>query len=378
MLKDSKTWNKIKPTHEQTSLDSLYLSGTNGEKCGVRVCPVCSDVKKVARKERLFPDHDRWYTLTFRDFAEKCLEVGYSFLGVDFAGEVTTASGKLRPRWSEYYQEVTRARIYKWAEALTVLQGSAIQDSGHISTDKAHFVTLTVRHDVGGSYRSMRETVEALRASWEGVRRRVNRSGWHYLRVMEPGGENGYPHYHMIIVGAEDQEIEEFVQAWLRACNKRGNAASRKGQNWQRAENIRNVGAYVVKYLSKSFKPEEVGRRDALTWWRWMELCYREGVRTYAMDQLSGRYIRKCYPGKLHGVGCMEFVTDVETDYLEEPEELPELGVVQRPEETRAGECPPCGGMQSAYPAGASVGRSPSGTAKALGKQIEDEVLGYG
>ena len=308
-------------------------------------------------------------------------------MGVDFAGEVMTASGKLRPRWSEYYQEITRARIYKWAEALTVLQGSEIGVMGHVSTDKAHFVTLTVRHDVSGSYRSMRETVEALRASWEGVRRRVNRSGWHYLRVMEPGGENGYPHYHMIIVGAEDQEIEEFVQAWLRACNKRGNSASRKGQNWQRAENIRNVGAYVVKYLSKSFKPEEVGKRDALSWWRWMELCYREGVRTYAMDQLSGRYIRKCYPGKLHGVGCMEFVTDVdaeemeEIEEMEEPEEvrpLPYLVAVQRPEETRAGECPPCGGMQSAYPAGASVGRSPSGTAKALGKQIEDEVLGYG
>ena len=83
----------------------------------------------------------------------------------------------------------------------------------------------------------------------------------------------------------------------------------------------------------------------------------------------------------------MEFVTDVdaeemeEIEEMEEPEEVrpvPDFVAVQRPEETRAGECPPCGGMQSAYPAGASVGRSPSGTAKALGKQIEDEVLGYG
>jgi Bacteriophage replication gene A protein (GPA). len=203
------------------------------------------------------------------------------------------------------------ANIYTFAEGLEEVAGLGISKNseGKISVAKAHFVTLTVQHGRNGTYPDMMKTVNMLRDCWSSVRKRVNRAGWKYLRVMEPGEQNGYPHYHMIVVGASDEGIEEFVKAWVSAANRLGNPARMVAQEYGLVEDIHNVGAYVSKYVSKSFKPgADEDHADNENWWRWMELCYREGIRTYAMDAQSRAFVARKYPDKLlSGVGEIDF-----------------------------------------------------------------------
>ena len=96
---------------------------------------------------------------------------------------------------------------------------------------------------------------------------------------------------------------QEFKERWLSACSKIGNKALDRAQVFEKVENIRNVGAYVSKYLQKSFTPDSDNKEASDTWWRWMELCYREHVRVYAMDSRSSKYISRKYPKKDNGIG---------------------------------------------------------------------------
>lgn len=276
------------------ALDNPYISGTVG-------CPAVGKIPaKTAQKRKRRWNDDRWHTLEFRDFARFAERSGYRFLGLDWLGEMSISTGSFSPRWCRAYQRRSLANIYSWCEA-----------AGGNSVTSAHFVTLTVRHPCTGSYRSMRQTVEDLRAAWSGVRRWLCRRGWRYLRVMEPGEMRGYPHYHMIILGATDADIERLIERWVSACARVGNAASVRGQDWQRVEDIRRLGAYVAKYLSKSFSTTEA---DADTWWRWMELAYREGIRVYAMDADSARYVRAKYPARPSGIGEVTIYTPDDDD----------------------------------------------------------------
>ena len=216
-------------------------------------------------------------------------------------GEIVCADGKFSPRWCREYQRRSYAQIYSFAESCMSEQVCAVDELGHISASSVWLVTLTVQHSCTQSYRSMRETVENLRKSWNDIRRWVNAQKFRYLRVMEPGELNGYPHYHMVVIGADKDTVERLICRWLIACDKNGNKANVKGQDYRQADSIQNVGAYVCKYIQKSFQPDSDGSNMRI-WWRWMELAYREHIRVYAMDRKSSRYIAKKYPRKDSGV----------------------------------------------------------------------------
>lgn len=235
---------------------------------------------------------ERWHTKQFRLSALQYETFVFKYMGVDWLGNIQSCCNHLCPRWSSYRQKYTLGRIYSWAE--TAALDNALFDK---PLPVAHLVTLTVRHDTSGSYRSHKETVDKLRRGWSCIRCWLSRSGVRYLRVIEPGEKNGYPHIHMILIGASDEFCKELVSRWLNASPD----SLRRGQDWQRVEDIRRVGAYVAKYLSKT-----VDRRDCPEYWRWMELCYRTRLRCFAMDARSSRYIKKKYSSKPSGVGVCE------------------------------------------------------------------------
>jgi len=293
---------------EQVPLDYFHISRTSS-KSSIDVDVHSRSLKSIlTEKKKKFPDDERWHTLQFREFANNSLHSGWNYLGVDCMGEVTVNQGNFKPRWSREYMRRSMARIYKFAEACSVVSGASVDDTMHVGVPSAQFITLTVQHAVTGSYRSMKKTVENLRSAWEGVTRWVNRRGWHYLRVMEPGEENHYPHFHMVVVGATDEDVEEFKKKWVKSCERRNIRVSSKAQNSERVDDIHNVGAYITKYMSKSFG-EDNDSPDNEWWWKWMELCYREHIRVYAMDEITSKYIRKCYGNvKVSGIGCTDFI----------------------------------------------------------------------
>jgi len=295
---NSETYKSIKASPQNTTLDLVYISGTKGSTHSVR------------RKNKTRFPQEKWYGRTFKDWALKCLESKCFFRGIDCwdeEGEPITRVKDLKPRWSKLAMKRALSIIIAWSEVN--------------ETEKAHFVTLTVQHDLTGSFRSMSQAVADLRAGWEGIRKFVNRKGWKYLRVMEYGEEqrgssgNLHPHYHMIIIGASDSEINDMIGLWIRRLNKIGNKADMKAQNVQYVDDIRNTQAYVSKYLSKSFEDNSKDER----FWRWMELCYREGIRTFAVDTESAKAIeKKMYwlpkmPGEAIIKGETEIVETVDT-----------------------------------------------------------------
>ena len=284
----------------ETSVTSLCAArSTVGGGSAVHPCtatPRPLTISKISvqggAKRGIRLDGEKWHTRDFRLFARRYEVSVFRYMGVDWLGEITSCCNNLSPRWSTYHQRYTLARVYSWAE-------SAAFENAYLGTPLAvaHLVTLTVRHDTSGSYRSHRETVEKLRAGWAAVRCWVSRSGVRFLRVIEPGEKRGYAHVHMVIIGASDAWCEALVRRWLDACPD----ASPRGQNVQRVEDVRRVGAYVAKYLSKS-----VERRDSPEYWRWMELCYRLRLRCFAMDAASSAYIKRKYGNKPAGVGVCE------------------------------------------------------------------------
>lgn len=221
---------------------------------------------------------DCWHTVAFRDFAFAYLHARYNYLGIDVAGDIHMSSGSLIPRWSEERQKRSFAQIYSWAESLE-------------NASDLHFVTLTAWHPTSGTYASHRDTLQYLRDAWGIVSRQLRRWDLRYLRVIEPGELRGYPHIHLVLVGASDAACEALVRSWCRALNNRGNPALPAAQDWQRVDDVARVGAYVSKYLQKTVNPAKTA-----AYWRWMELCYRERLRVFAMDARSADYIRRKYP----------------------------------------------------------------------------------
>jgi len=296
---------------DQVPLDYSKISGTHPQNSDEKTRQMghLKGFPKSRGADKRFPAN-RWYGLAFQDFAEKYLLAGYSYLGVDCLGDVATASGQMQPRWSEFARRRALSTIYSFVEDNKCKCQQAPPIAEQRATWCGHFITLTVKHGKKGSYQDMTETVRILRECWNKVRRYVARKNWRFLRVMEPGEVNGYPHYHLIILGAIEQDVEAFLDRWVTAANSLGNDARREAQNCQYVENIRNLGAYVAKYVSKSFGLESSGisASDNKNYWRWVELCYRQRIRTFAMDSKSAEYVRHKYAKLPSGIGNCSFV----------------------------------------------------------------------
>ena len=228
----------------------------------------------------------------------------WGYLGLDAFGDPQTYSGHLLMRWSAERQKQNLALVYSWAEAQQsgVDAVHIIYGDGVLPLNSAHFLTLTVRHGIRGTYPEMLAALDVIRSAWHTVARQLRRLHARYLRVIEPGEKRGYPHIHLIVAGLTDQQAAALIDAWVLACNRRGNLALVEGQDWQRVDDIQNVGAYLAKYLTKSIKPE-----IDTSYWRWMEICYREGIRCLSMDAKSRAYIHAKYPKSLPGgIGLFE------------------------------------------------------------------------
>ena len=242
-----------------------------------------------------------------RDFALWAIDRAVSrwgYLGLDAFGDPQTYSGHLLMRWSTERQQQNLALVYSWAEAQQpgVDEMNIIYGDGVLPLESAHFLTLTVRHDTRGTYADMKAALDCIRSAWRPLSRRLRRLNARYLRVIEPGEKRGYPHIHLIVAGLTDQQAAALIDAWVLVCNRRGNLALVEGQDWQRVDDIQNVGAYLAKYLTKSIKPE-----IDTSYWRWMEICYREGIRCVSMDAKSRAYIHAKYPKSLPGgIGMFE------------------------------------------------------------------------
>jgi len=153
-----------------------------------------------------------------------------------------------------------------------------------------HFVTLTARHKTD-TKKEAGEIVAVERKAWKAIHRWLNRQNWRYIRVAEPGDSPAHIHYHMVVLGATDEQVEKFVGKWVANLNKFGNSASVRAQNIQRCENIRNLGGYISKYIAKTFEGGETE-----TWfWRWMELCYSCRLRVFSMDCKTSKAISEKY-----------------------------------------------------------------------------------
>lgn len=261
----------IKPAPKHTTLDYNSISGTTTYDKNERK-------HKLTRAERIklrFPD-DIWYGNEFIDWAMKYDNARFRSINLDYEGNIKIDSGKLLLRWSDLRKWKNKQIIKAWSE-------QELEREGY------YMVTLTVKHGMFGFYTDMVNTVNMLRECWNGVRRFINRKGWKYLRVMEPGEINHYPHYHMVICNVDNpKDIKQLVNLWLRTAHKLGNNASPKAQNVRYTENVRYVSAYVSKYLSKTL----YFNVNDKYFWRWIELSYRNGIRVFAMDKNSSKFVK--------------------------------------------------------------------------------------
>jgi len=276
-------------TYAAPPLDSLTISGTNHTQKDF------SAAFKKAVKTRFSGNH--WHTRQFREWAEHaentvichtCVEapdadgnqdIGIYALPTNYA--FATFAGKRN-----------QGLVYSFAEAITGLPGLA-------GAPLVHFITLTVPHGLTGSYGDMVQTVEALRVGWSGIRRYLNRWGCRYLRVIEPGGKRGYPHYHLIVLGLTAARAEQLVSRWLDVVP----GAVRQAQDVQVVQDINNLGAYLTKTLGYVAKQWD-DKRESVHWWHYQELRYRLGIRDIAMDQESRAYIAGKYKNPVSGLAC--------------------------------------------------------------------------
>lgn len=274
-------------------LDYLHISGTKGDS-GFRF----SELRR-GRNTGKFPN-DRWHTLSFREFAYHQERLLFGYIGLDYEGNIKEKIGRCAPRWSRWYRRMTYGKVRQFTRVCCQYLGLSEDSSGNVAVDKAHFVTLSVQHPRSESKPAAVKVVNELRYAWNHVRRWLNRKGWQYIRVAEPGDTVTHVHFHMVILGATDEEIEEFKIRWVKACNQHGNKASLKGQDSSRADNIRNLGGYISKYLAKSF--EDGSGEDSEWYWKWMELCYSLRLRVFAMDSRSSAAVSKKYRNPLDKV----------------------------------------------------------------------------
>lgn len=243
--------------------------------------------KKISfQSSQRWPEIPRYYGLPFARWAI-CAELRqYGYVGVDAFGEIQKYEGRLWRRWSDVRRKKNLALIYSFAENLPQNQ-------------EMYFCTLTVKHPKAHTYSGQKQAIEDIRAAWILMMRYFRRiEGIRYLRMIEAGSENGYAHIHMIVSvpSASSARVQKIPEIWVRSCRKIGNEAVLDAQNLQRIDStseIRNIGAYISKYLSKTLESSK-GLEDT-AFWKWMEVCYRLRLRCVSMDSDSRAYIKQKY-----------------------------------------------------------------------------------
>lgn len=213
--------------------------------------------------------------------------------GVDCFGEHYSASIPCNYRWSPHIRRRNIAVIYSFCEICSELG----YDASTVS-----FLTLTVRHPTKLTYGAASAALQELRRGWARVTREIRRAGVEYLAVIEPGEVGGYPHYHVVLLGASEAFCEAFIARWCKTVD-----ALPAGQDYSVVRDIRNTGAYIAKYLTKTL--------DSDINLKWLELCYRERVRTWSMTRRMRSLIAEKYKNPLAGLGtfgdsCMSWTAE--------------------------------------------------------------------
>lgn len=215
--------------------------------------------------------------------------------GIDAFGEHFSASIPCTYRWSPHIRQRNLAVVYSFVDIASEL--------GYDASEVA-FLTLTVRHPARLTYRAGRDALEALRGSWRRLTRELRRDSVEYLAVIEPGEQNGFPHYHVVLLGASESHCERYIAFWCEAVD-----ALPVGQDYSVVRDIRNTGAYIAKYLTKTL--------DSDLNLKWLELCYRERVRTWSMTRRMRSTIAAKYRNPLAGLGTLG---DIQMSWQPDPE----------------------------------------------------------
>jgi len=224
---------------------------------------------------------DRYHPLQFREFVSERVNASVRVRGIGPDGAAYRAVIPCTYRWSPHMRKRNLAVIYSFVDYVT--------ERGYDPSEVA-FLTLTVRHPSRHTYPAAAACVDDLRRGWSLLSREFRRRSLEYLCVMEPGSLNGFAHYHLPVLGASEAVCEALVTRW---CNITG--ALPVGQDYSFVQDIRNTGAYIAKYLSKTLESDID--------YRWFELCYRKRIRTWSMSREARKYISEKYHNPLSGLG---------------------------------------------------------------------------
>jgi hypothetical protein len=224
---------------------------------------------------------DRYHPLQFREFVSERVNASVRVRGIGLDGAAYRAVIPCTYRWSPHMRKRNLAVIYSFVDYVTERE----YDPSEVA-----FLTLTVRHPSRHTYPAAARCVDDLRRGWSLLSREFRRHSLEYLCVMEPGSSNGFAHYHLPVLGASEAVCESLITRW---CNITG--ALPVGQDYSLVKDIRNTGAYIAKYLTKTL--------DSELDYRWLELCYRKRIRTWSMSREARRYIAEKYKNPLRGLG---------------------------------------------------------------------------
>jgi len=227
---------------------------------------------------------DRYHSLAFREFVSDRLNASVRVRGVGVQGVPFSAAVPCNYRWMDHVRQRDLATIYSWVDYVT-------EERGYDASEVA-FLTLTVRHPRKHTYRAASQCVDDLRRAWSLISRDFRELHLEYLRVIEPGGANGFAHYHLPVVGASEAVCERLIGRWCKVAD-----ALPVGQSYSFVRDIRQTGAYISKYLSKTL--------DSELNYRWLELCYRKRIRTFSMSRDARAYIAAKYRQPLRGLGTL-------------------------------------------------------------------------
>lgn len=224
---------------------------------------------------------DHYHPLQFRKFVSERLNASVRVRGIDPIGAGYRAVIPCTYRWSAEVRRRNLAVIYSWVDYA--------EDRGYDPSEVA-FLTLTVRHPSRHTYPAAARCVDDLRRGWSLVSRDFRRCDLEYLRVIEPGELNGYAHYHLPVLGASESQCEALIARWCKVAD-----ALPGGQQYSVVRDIRQTGAYISKYLTKTL--------DSELDYRWLELCYRKRIRVFSMSRAARAYIAAKYRSPLAGLG---------------------------------------------------------------------------
>lgn len=244
---------------------------------GVQDSPLDSFYHKAANRRF---EGNRYHTVAFRDFVMDRLNAAVQVRGIDCFGEHFSASIPCNYRWSPHIRRRNLAVIYSFCEICSELG----YDASTVS-----FLTLTVRHPRKLTYGAASAALQELRRGWRHLTREIRRAGVEYLAVIEPGETGGFPHYHVVLLGASEPFCEALIRSWCKTVD-----ALPVGQDYSVVRDIRQTGAYIAKYLSKTL--------DSDLDWKWLELCYRERLRTWSMSRRIRSKIAAKYRNPLSGL----------------------------------------------------------------------------